>query len=735
MLITVDTLRADRVGAYGYAAVETPAIDRLAAEGIRFAHAVTAAPTTLPSHASILTGATPPRHGLRDNAAGVLSPAAFTLAEALRDRGYRTSAFVSAFVLDARWGLSQGFDVYEGPPVAPGEAPASPEQAELRGDVTTAAALRWIEQQDGPWFAWVHLFDPHAPYRAPEPFFSRYPNDPYDGEVAFTDSLIATLRSRLEQLDMWESTTVILTSDHGEALGEHGEPAHGFFLYEPTLRVPLIVRPATTTGESAAADAPRLAVGTVVETPVALIDIFATVAELWGFDPGPDNEGRSLAPALRGETLEAIPIYSETMLPRLYFGWHDLRAMTDGSEKFIAAPREELYDLAADPGEVVNRVDDAPGRVDELRDELESWIERSEAGAIGADVSADDPDRLAAVRSLGYLGVGGAAASADLADPKDKIEVYAAMMRALGAWELGDTEQALSIIDEQIAADPEFAGAPHFRGIVLAGSGRYEEAAEAFEQALEIDPEHALAGRELARAYRATGDFDRAITELENLLAIDPADVDLRWELTDLLIRAARWNEARALLQEGLAMTPDAPKLHFGAGIMALQEGAPAEALAAFDRAAEGAPYLPSLNYHRGDALERLERPEEALAAYSAEVARQPRHYYAHFNRARLLAARQAPLDEVIAALRAAVAVRPGVPESSLFLAQSLVDRGDSSDLGEAERLAVAGLEAAQIPQLKAMGHATLAQIYEAQGRNTEAAQQRAAAERISGGR
>jgi len=746
LLITIDTLRADRLGVYGYESIETPAIDRLAGEGVRFERAVTAAPTTLPSHASILTGATPPRHGLRDNAAGVLAPAATTLAEKFQERGFQTGAFVSAFVLDARWGLSQGFDVYEGPPVAPGEAPASPQQAERRGDASMAAALRWLEVQEGAWFAWLHFFDPHAPYRAPEPYASRYPNDPYDGEVAYTDSLIATLRARLEELGMWENTTVILTSDHGEALGEHGEPAHGFFLYEPTLRVPLIVRLAEAGhpdgpagfrpagGDSAAGAGAGGRAGTVVDTSVALIDIYATVAELWGFEPGGDSEGRSLVPALRGEDLESVPIYSETLLPRLYFGWHDLRAMSDGAEKFIAAPREELYDLVEDPGETSNLADDTPERVDDLRDELEVWIASSEAAAIGSEAAANDPDRLAAVRSLGYLGVGGADANADLADPKDKIEVYAAMMLALGAWELGDTEQALAIIDEQIAADPEFAGAAHFRGIVLAGSGRYDEAAEAFERALEIDPEHALAGRELARAYRASGDVDRAVVELEGLLAMQPTDANLRWELADLLIRGGRWNEVRTLLQEGLRLTPEAPKLHFGAGVVALQEGAPAEALAAFDRAAQGAPHLPNLQYHRGDALERLGRPEEALAAYEAEAARQPRHYFAHFNRARILAVQQAPLDGIVEALRAAVQVRPDAPESTLFLAQTLVDRGDADDLAEAERLALVGIEAAQVSQLRAMGHSTLAQVYEAQGRNDEAAQQRALAQRLSGG-
>ncbi len=734
LLITIDTLRADRLGVYGNDAVETPEIDRLAAEGVRFARALTSAPTTLPAHATILTGASPPRHGLRDNAAGVLSPAAHTMAEAFRSAGYRTGAFVSAFVLDARWGLSQGFDVYEGPPVAPGEAPAGPSEAERNGAATIESALGWLEGAgDEPWFAWIHLFDPHAPYAAPEPFGSRYAATPYDGEVAYSDALVARLRARLEELGAWSNTTVVLTSDHGESLGEHGEPAHGFFLYEPTLRVPLIIRPAGAVDAEPGSQAPPR--GIVVETTVALVDVFPTVAELWRLDSGNDIEGRSLVSALQGESIDMVPVYSETLVPRLYFGWHELRAMSTDEEKFIAAPREELYDIRRDPAEEDNLVDDRPERADDLRDALDEWVDNSESGAIGVDADAADPDRFAALRSLGYLGVGGAADGAELADPKDKIDVYAAMMRALGAWELGDTEAALGIIDEQIVADPEFAGAQHFRGLVLAGNRRYDEATAAFERALEIDPGHALAGRELARGYRATGNLESAATLMTEILALQPADVDLRWELADVLMRDGRWSDARNVLNEGFATDPNAPKLHYGEGVAAMQEGSAADALAAFDRAAEGAPELPNLQFQRGQALEMLGRLDDALAAYEAETRRQPRHYLAQLSRARLLAAAGAPAEELAPVLRAALDANPDSPDASLFLAQVLLDRGDPDDLPEAEQLASFGLVNVQAPPLQALAHATLAQVYERQGRTEEAEQQRAAAARLGGGR
>ena len=734
LLITIDTLRADRLGSYGHEAIETPAMDRLAAEGVRFARAVAAAPPTLPSHASILTGASPPRHGVRDNAAGVLPETAVTLAEAFKARDYHTAAFVSAFVLDSRWGLSQGFDAYDGPPVAPGEAPSSPQEAERIGEVTLQTALDWIgEERGAPWLVWLHLFDPHAPYAAPEPYRSRYA-DPYDGEVAYVDALIARLRGRLEELGEWAGTTVVLTSDHGEALREHGEPAHGFFLYEPTLRVPLIVRTAdanetSTEAATGTASGPASPGGRVVETPVALIDIYPTIVELFELDAPAQVEGRSLAPALRGEPIDAVPIYSETLLPRLYFGWHELRAITLGTEKFIEAPRRELYDLSEDPGEENNLAEAEPERADTLEDELAAWLERSEAAPIGA-INANDADRLAGLRALGYLGVGGASAdAADLADPKDRVEVYAALMAAFGAWELGDIELALQIIDGQIDADPDFAGAQHFRGLVLAGVDRFDEAALAFARALDIDPDHPLAGRELARAYRSSARLADAVAVLRDQLLVAPADIDLRWELADLLLRLPDFDAARRVLDEGLSLDPEAAKMHFGKGILAMQQDDGLAALESLDRAAARGEHLPNLNYTRGLLFEGLDRLEEAIAAYAAEIARQPRHYPAHLNRARLLVAAGGSLDEVVEGLSAALAARPDAPEAMLFLAQTLVDRGDPDDLAEAERLATSGLAVVRIPRLAAMGHSTLAQIYEAQGRSEEAKQQQAAAD------
>jgi len=726
LIVTVDTLRADRLGSYGYEPIETPSTDRLAAEGVRFARVVTPSPTTLPAHSSLFTGATPPRHGIRDNAGGRLRQSVVTLAERFREAGFATAGFVAAFVLDPRSGISQGFETFTAPGVAPGSAPTGLSEAERRGDAVVEDAIPWIrEQGEGPWFAWIHLFDPHAPYMPPEPFASTYADRPYDGEVAYSDSLIARLRTALEESGQWENTTVVFTSDHGEALEQHGEPAHGFFLYDTTLKVPLIVRPADTLGES-------FSRGSVVETTVGLVDVFPTVAELWELETTDDVEGRSLVAALGGEEPTPLSVYSETILPRLYFGWSDLHAITEENEKYIEAPRPELYDLADDPGELHDLLEERPERAAQLEEQLEEWLARAER--LAPDTATTDPDTLARLRSLGYLAVGGASADdeTDLADPKDRIQTYQNLMKALGAWRADAVDEAVALIDEEIGRDPDFAGAWHYRGLVLSGH-RDEEAVEAFARAWEIDPDHTIAARELARAHARQGEAEAAAGVLESLLVDTPLDVGLRFELASLYLQRMDLDDAERTLQEGLELRPDAARLILGAGLVDLQRGDPEAALTHLQRAAELAPQLGDVHYRRGAALQQLGRVEPALEAYADELRNQPLHFGANFNRAVLLA----QVDHEGAAiehLRRAVRARPEAAEARLFLAQALVDTGDDAVLDEARRLAEGAVAGIQSPQLRSMGHSTLAQIYQALGREEEAAAQREAAERITGG-
>jgi choline-sulfatase len=340
LLITLDTTRADRIGAYGFKAVETPAIDRLAREGVLFERAISPAPLTLPAHSSIFTSKFPPRHGVRDNGGFFLDAAETTLAERLESRGFRTGGFVGAYVLDSKWGVDQGFETYFD------DFDLTKYQSLSLGSVDRPAnevadrALQWLDTVAGSrFFGWVHFYDAHSTYAPPEPFKTRYANRPYAGEIAFVDSQVARLLGWLEQHDLLDRTVVVVIGDHGESLGEHGESTHGFFVYEGVARVPFIIR--------APYDAMH---GRRVSDVVRSVDVMPTVLDLLGVRADDRHDGESLVPLMTGARTElGLEAYSEAVYPQFHFGWSQLTALHSGRFKYIAAPRPELYDLQEDP--------------------------------------------------------------------------------------------------------------------------------------------------------------------------------------------------------------------------------------------------------------------------------------------------------------------------------------------------------------------------------------------------
>ncbi len=345
ILITVDTLRSDHLECYGYRGVRTPAINLLAVDGVRFEQDISQAPLTLPSHCSILTGMWPRSTGVRDQAGFTLSPDRPRLAAVLKMAGFQTAAFAGSSILNAETGLGQGFDAYTNVSPAIGGAPGA-EGLERRGDQVMADALRWIQEpgRRARFFAWIHLFDPHTPYSPPEPYRTEYKTSPYDGEIAFVDSQIGRLCTELQAKGLYDKTLIVFTSDHGEGLGEHGEEAHGFFLYDSTLRVPLIVKFPESRWK-----------GRVVGDQVRGIDLAPTILDALGIAAPPRMQGRTLMKLAAGEQAGAPPAaFSETYYPYYHFGWSPLIAIRAGSYKYVQAPKPELYDLSADRGETNN---------------------------------------------------------------------------------------------------------------------------------------------------------------------------------------------------------------------------------------------------------------------------------------------------------------------------------------------------------------------------------------------
>src|SRR5262252_8947023 len=414
VLITIDTLRADRLGSYGSARGLTPALDAFARDATRFTAAVSQVPLTLPSHATILTGLHPARHGVRTNDGFHLPASVPTLAESLKTRGYDTAAFIGGYPLrGSTSGLSRGFDRYDD------EFLAAPDVSERPADAVIQSAAAWIERNAArQFFAWIHLFDPHSPYSPPAPFASAHRDAPYDGEVAYTDAAVGRFLDRLRQFRLFAPSTIVIVADHGESLGDHGERTHGTFLYDATIRVPLLIKLPT-----AAEDARSRSVD-IVTTPVETADLAPTIAAIAGAALA-DGDGQSLLPLISGAAGDPDrPAYAESYYQNVLLGWSPLRAVRTERWKLIEAPRSELYDLEHDPGELQNRLNERAALAAGLQRALTSVANRGHAAADGhAPATAESMERL---RSLGYASGSTAPTPASRAiDPKDRVAVWA----------------------------------------------------------------------------------------------------------------------------------------------------------------------------------------------------------------------------------------------------------------------------------------------------------------------
>jgi arylsulfatase A-like enzyme/Flp pilus assembly protein TadD len=627
LLVTIDTVRADHVGAYGDARAETPNLDRLARSGVRFDSAISAVPLTLPSHATILSGLLPPHHGVRNNGAGAFPASRVTLATLLSASGYRTGAFVGSYVLDHRFGLGRGFETYDDEIARDPSAPGALE-AERPGREVVDRALAWLGKGDErPFFAWVHLYDAHAPYDPPEPFRSRHLDHPYDGEVASVDFQVGRLLDWLAQTGREKETIVAVAADHGEALGEHGELTHGFFVYEPTLRVPLIVR------------GPSLTPGRVVRTPVSLADLAPTLAGLAGKPWAGGLDGRDLSRNLLGSAdPPSADLYSETEYPRI-FGWSGLAALHRKNLKYIQAPRPEIYDLAQDPHETRSLAEVRTPRAD-----LEAAIASFRRDAVSPEKPGNaDRESAAKLASLGYIsGSPSMPEHSTLRDPKDVAGAFRQFEDA--HWDLV--------------------------------GGRVEPARGKLLAALRSDPDNPVFLDSLGLAYRRLGDFEAAIRSYRRAVELSPGDADTRYDLAVALKEAGRIDEAFSAAQDALRHDASRPDTLGVLGIALLAKGRPAEALEQFDRAAALDPRDARTENNRGNVLRELKRPAEAEAAYRRAIALAPR-YADPWNGLGALEVEDRRFADAVASFDRALALAPEDHEARLNRGIALEMAGD----------------------------------------------------------
>ena len=667
LLITIDTLRADALSSYGGAA-QTPNLDRLASHGARFTFAHAHAVVTLPSHTSILTGRLPYEHGMRDNSGFRVKDGTETLATRLKAAGFATGAFVGGFPLTKRFGLTPGFDVYDDqmPALTGALAISMPERT---ADVVVGRAVDWIGAQHSRFFSWVHLFDPHSPYAPPEPHLARHAASPYHGEVAWTDQALSPLLEMLEGLS--RPTLVIVTADHGESLGEHGELTHGMFAYEPTLRVPLIVA-RVAPGERSKRLA-RRGSPLVVDTPARHVDITPTVLEATGVAADPSMAGVSLASAIRGEPAGDRPAYFESMTYNLVRGWAPLRGVIVEKSKYIDLPIPELYDLSSDPRESVNLA----GR---LRDRLDimTRLLRGFSVAPPHRPGQETASAREALRSLGY--VTGSAPARDryteADDPKRLVEVDRDLHRASEALRSGQTDDAIRLFDSVIARRPDTAdayitlshaywesgqparaiatledglrnGAPDRDlrvrlGVYLAESGADATRAIALLQGLPPDDVEAL--NSLGIAYGAAERYGEAIQTFERVLVLDPTNGLAHQNLASMRLRqalAARnadnalrlMRQAEGYARRGLELDAGLAGAHTILGVILSGTGRKGEAIESWKRAVAIDPTEFNALYNLWLELAAAGRRDEAVAYGRQFMATAPPAFFADERR------------------------------------------------------------------------------------------------------
>jgi arylsulfatase A-like enzyme/Tfp pilus assembly protein PilF len=605
LLITVDTLRGDALGWIG-GRNETPALDLLAANGVRFPQTVSPAPLTLPAHASMLTGLEPGSHGVRDNGQ-VLDPQVPLLTEQLRESGYRTAAFVSGFPLRAMFGLDRGFDHYDDR--LPG---AERDWLERPAAETTRAALSWIESQSEPWFVWVHYYDPHAPYEPPAEFARTGPRGAYEGEVAYVDSAIEALLSGIPDADR-QRTLTVFTADHGEAFGEHDELDHGLFLYDVTMVVPLGIH---YPGVLSPAD---------VGVPVRLVDLTPTVIELLSLTARADWDGTSLAPALAGLPVESDHACLETRYPWITYGWAPLTALRTREWKLIDAPRRELYRLDEDPEELRDLAPERPEVVALLTQRLESCPREPDYHS----ESVLDADTRARLESLGYVGGSGASAptTTNLADPKDRVRERNLLLAADAQWRADRLAEALATFDEVLIEDPGNRFAVLRSGLLLADAGRLAEAIPRLERAVELAPSQPEAHYALAEALTRSAAFAEAVPHWQETVRLQPRRVAAWSNLGSTLGWSGRLEEAAEAFSRAVQLEPDNPRLLINLGSAQHALGRATEAADSLLRAeaAEGESFpVPGLlglvlaRVGRGDeAIERLRHSQRSESSFA----------------------------------------------------------------------------------------------------------------------
>ncbi len=668
LVITLDTIRADRLGAYGNPQIQTEFIDGLAERGVLFERCIAPTPLTLPSHTSLFTGTYPVFHGVRDNGNYVVPAELTTMAELLSGAGYRTGAFVGAFVLSSRWGLDQGFKTYTEPKGGYDPTLVSFSQIQRPADAVVDDAIAWLrEKSEKPWFAWVHLYDPHLPYDPPAALAREYPNDPYLGEVAYADAELGRLHGFLKSSGLESNTLVIFAGDHGEGLGDHGEHDHGLLLYQTTSRAPLIIFHPNSPSK-----------GVRREEVVSLVDILPTLADAIGL-PLPDNaQGQSLWPLIGGDgVFDERPVYAETHYPKLHFGWSPLTALQDRRFQLIQSSDPELYDLVSDPQQEENIFETNSSLAERMTGELEDLVLQLGQGAMNAS-SMPDADTIAKLAALGYVAGGASTAEdtspEDLPSPRSMLWLYNLLMAANNAVAAGDEAGGEQKLLELLEANDSLVDGWVSLGKLYRSQGRMAEALDAFREANAKRPQDPFLVSRLANALISA---QQPAEAEQHLLVAQEKHSDnplIVFAMARVMESTGRLEEAEKLFHRALELDSRSAPAHVRLAAIALRRGELSVAGTQIERALEIDPRASEASLFKGQLLERQNRIDEAAQAYRTELESVPNSIPAAIALSRL-EGRRGRYAEQEQVLRRAIQTNPRSPGPYLVLAMTFMQR------------------------------------------------------------
>jgi arylsulfatase A-like enzyme/tetratricopeptide (TPR) repeat protein len=581
VLITLDTTRADRLGCYGYAQGRTPNLDAVARNGVLFSNAYAQVPLTLPSHASLMTGLNPAAHGVHNNGTYILSSEKATLAKILKANGYKTAAFIASFSVDSRFGLDQGFDLYDDN--LQENSPFKALNSERKAEQVFAPFAAWFDTlKEEKFFCWVHFFDPHLPYSPPVPYSDQFAGRPYDGEIAYVDFLIGSIMRKIREKNILGRTLVVIAGDHGEAFGEKGEAGHGVFLYDMTLRVPLILL--------AESHLPSIK---TIPARVRLIDVMPTILDMVNLPPPPGIQGTSLVPFIQGKKKTDLETVIETVYPKENFNWAPLAGLISGRWKYIRAPKEELYDLRVDPAESQNLFSTRPKEAAELRAGLEKSIKESLVpGSSGKRaLSAEEQDRL---RSLGYIDYSDKTAGGREPDPKDKIDELRMVQDAEKFEFDGNYRAAAELHEKMLTLRPGAASSYINLALARARLGDFDAAIRTLKLGIEKIPNSTLLLSRLGYTYFVTGKTEEALAAMAEVLKIDPRYIDALTATAVIFDGRGEKDKARDYYERGLAIEPENKFLRLSYAQNLAEAGRIAEAVDLYTRLTKDYPQDPT---------------------------------------------------------------------------------------------------------------------------------------------